>query len=128
MYHTAAQQNTRKTGEAPILSAFINQTDLLFAIAVLRSLFLLSFLVNFFLQNVGYVVTTTTGVLPGHSYPPSGFSFLWSIWGKKIWFMSIPKSLSLCAVSIFPLRPLLSWIAITPTHSHPRRSLNQGNM
>lgn len=66
MYHSAARQNTRKTGEAPILSACIHQTNLLFAIAVLRSLFLLSFLVNFFLQNVGYVVTTTTGVLPGH--------------------------------------------------------------
>ena len=64
----------------------------------------------------------------GHPYPPSGFSFLWSIWEKKSWFLSIPKSLSLCAISISPLRPLLSWIMITPTHSHPRRSLNQGDM
>lgn len=63
MYHTATLQNTRKTGEAPILSAFIHQANLLFAIAVLRSLFILSFLVNLFFQNVGYMVTTTTGIL-----------------------------------------------------------------
>lgn len=42
--------------------------------------------------------------------------------------MSIAKSLPLCTISLSHLRPLLSRLAITPTHSHLRRSLNQGDM
>lgn len=126
--HCSIAKHRGKTGEAPVLSAFVHQADPAFAIPVLMSPFLLSYLVNFFPQNVGCVVTVTTWVLPGHLYPLSGFSFLWSIWGKRNWFMSITKSLPLCTISLSHLRPLLSWLAITPTHSHLRRSLNQGDM
>lgn len=72
---SALQKTGRKIGKLQgfcLLSFFFFFLLILSVISVLASDFLLPHLVNFFPQNVGYVVPITTWILPGYSYPPRG--------------------------------------------------------
>lgn len=105
--------------EAPVLlSAFIHQADCFFAMADLMSPFLLPQLLNFFLQNVGYILTITTQILLSplllQNYFPSGlFGESEAVSHKLL------SHFPLAPISLSYLRPLLSWLAITPPiHTH----------
>lgn len=115
--HISALQ---KTGvpclrEAPVLlSAFIHQADSFFAIADLMSPFLLPQLLNFFLQNVGYILTITTQILLSPLLLPCG------LFGER-------EAISHKLLSHFPLGTYFPIISETsallighhPTRSHP---------
>lgn len=73
-------------------------------------------LVNFFSQHIGYVVTITTTILPGHPYPPSGFFFLWSVWKKRNCFMSITELFPLCTYFLIPSE---TSTLLVGKHPHP---------
>lgn len=85
-------------------------------------------LVNFFSQNIGYAVTIQLQYFPATLILLQDSSSSGVFGERETVSCQLPSYFPSAPISLSHLRPLLSWLANTPTHSHPKMSLDQKDM